>query len=88
MVSFNCAAKNEIQLPIVCKIKVHNTSNMFKIRINWWGQKHVFDVYPEGPILVVPEYKEVTKADTPLQAAAKAGDILFTLRKFNQVTEP
>lgn len=56
LISFNCNARNEITETVVCTIAINNTSDVFKVRITWFGHKHIFEIHPlVGPILVDPQ---------------------------------
>lgn len=55
-ISFNTNARNEINEPITCKIRIRTIEDTFKMRVTWHGYKHVFKVLPViGPILVDPQ---------------------------------
>lgn len=55
-ISFNVNARNEIKVPIVCEIRLRTIENPFKMRVTWYGHKHVFQVHPIiGPILIDPQ---------------------------------
>lgn len=51
-IAFHYDKPNAIATPENCKIKVNNVGATFKMRINVWNTRFVFDVYPIGPILV------------------------------------
>lgn len=72
-VTFNCNSENQIQQPVVCKIKVENDARMFKLRVSWWGNQYIFEVYPDGATLIDPQLKtfQVQAVD---DAAVAAGD--------------
>lgn len=54
-ISLNTGASNEISEQVVCRIGIHESQDMFKVRIHWHGHKHVFEVIPTvGPIFVDP----------------------------------
>lgn len=55
IISFNRNSTNAINERVVCKIRTHGASGVFKVRITWFGHKHVFEIHPLiGPILVDP----------------------------------
>lgn len=60
-ISYDCNAENRIRLPLVSKIKVKNEDRMFKMRVDWWGHKHEFEVHKEAAILVDPQSKIVSR---------------------------
>lgn len=56
VISYNCNAENTITEKLVCRIGIQNTEQVFKVRINWHGHKHVFHVYPViGPVSIDPQ---------------------------------
>lgn len=74
-VSFDCNARNSITGKIVCKIGVMNTTDVFKVRVTWFGQKHIFFVHPSvGPILVDPLQPPLTPTEPNQPAIENSRD--------------
>lgn len=61
IISFDGNARNTINERVVCKIRVNNVEDTFKVRVSWYDNKFVFNVHPRiGPILVDSQAPIVT----------------------------
>lgn len=84
-VTFNCNSENQIQQPVVCKIKVENNARMFKLRVIWWGNHHVFDVYPDGATMIDPQLKKLQVQAVEEAAVAAGGPIVNNEQPLNEI---
>lgn len=70
-ISFNVNATNLISEKITCKIGITNNDDDYKVRISWWGHKHVFQMHPlVGPVLQDPQQPDKKHRDVNVRVDA------------------